>query len=121
MGDIIEIARAIDKGSAFDMRPLLRYDADLEFAGEGSNKYYVRLTAANEPGVLGKISTILGSYSIGIESMVQRPESKEKNEDKLPLMFIFYKTDRKNLDAALAELEKTDAVESIDSVIRVEA
>ena len=53
--------------------------------------------------------------------MVQRPESKEKNEDKLPLMFIFYKTDRKNLDAALAELEKTDAVESIDSVIRVEA
>ncbi len=121
MGDIIEIARAIDKGSAFDMRPLLRYDADLEFAGEGSNKYYVRLTAANEPGVLGKISTILGSHSIGIESMVQRPESKEKNEDKLPLMFIFYKTDRKNLDAALAELEKTDAVESIDSVIRVEA
>ncbi len=51
MGDIIEIARAIDKGSAFDMRPLLRYDADLEFAGEGSNKYYVRLTAANEPDI----------------------------------------------------------------------
>jgi homoserine dehydrogenase len=121
MGDIIEIARAIDKGSAFDMVPLLRYDSDIKFGGEGQNKYYVRLTATNAPGVLGKISTILGNYGIGIESMVQRPGSKHDTEDKLPLMFIFYKTERSNLDSALAELAKTDSVESIDSVIRVES
>lgn len=120
MGDIIEIARAISKESAFDMLPLLRYDSNLEFGGEGKNKYYVRLTAANAPGVLGKISSLLGSHGIGIQSMMQRPGSRSETEDRLPLMFIFYRTDRKVLDKALEELEKLDTVESIDSVIRVE-
>lgn len=121
MGDIIEIARAIDKGSAFDMIPLLRYDSDLTFGGEGENKYYVRMTAANVPGVLGKISSTLGKHGIGIESMMQRAGSRHDTEEKVPLMFIFYKTNRKTLDAALQELEDTDSVSSIDSVIRVES
>lgn len=119
MGDIIEIARAIEKGSAFDAQPLLKYDSDLVFTGEGSNQYYVRLMAEDKAGVLGKVSSTFGKYNVGIESMMQRTESKN-HDNVVPLVFIVHETERKVLDEALSELVANSYVESVDSVIRVE-
>ncbi len=114
MGDIIDIACAIDKGAAFDMQPVLRYDTDLEFAGEGVNRYYVRMSAEDRPGILGRISSTLGKYDISIESMMQKQDSKV-----VPLLFIIHQTKRSNLDKALEELIENSYVKSIDSVMRV--
>ncbi len=119
LGDIIGISRAIDKESAFDSQPLLRYDSDLVFTGEGSNQYYIRLMAVDMPGVLGRISSTFGRYSVGIESMMQRTESKTA-DNIVPLVFIVHETKREILDEALKELLANAYVESVDSVIRVE-
>ena len=119
VGDMIAIAVAIDKQSAFDSKPLLRYDSDLEYMGEGKNQYYVRLSVDDMPGILGNISSTLGRYGIGIESMMQSTHSKNADET-VPLVFIFYETNREVLDEAMEELKNRSFVKSVDSVIRVE-
>ncbi len=119
LGDMIEVASAIDKNSAFDLQPLLRYDSDLEFLGEGINQYYVRFQVEDRPGILGAISSTLGRYEIGIESMMQSSESK-KEDGTVPLVFIFYETGRNVLDEALEELKSKAFVRSVESVIRVQ-
>lgn len=119
VGDMISIAVAIDKQSAFDSKPLLRYDSDLEYIGEGQNQYYVRLSVDDRPGILGNISSTLGRYSIGIESMMQSTHAKNP-DDSVPLVFIFYETSREVLDEAMQELTNRSFVRSVDSVIRVQ-
>ncbi len=119
VGDMISIAVAIDKQSAFDAKPLLRYDSDLEYSGEGQNQYYVRLAVDDMPGILGNISSTLGRYGIGIESMMQSTHAKNPDES-VPLVFIFYETNREVLDEAMEELKNRSFVKSVDSVIRVE-
>lgn len=118
-GDIIEIAKAIDKGCAFDAEPLLRYGSELRFAGEGSSRYYVRTTALDRPGTLGRISSCFGKHNIGIESMVQSGVG-EDSDRRVPVVFILYETNRGVLDSALEEMREESFVVSVDSVIRVE-
>ncbi|MBR2778812.1 MAG: homoserine dehydrogenase [Firmicutes bacterium] len=119
VGDLIEVASAIEKNCAFDIQPLLRYDSDLEFLGEGSNQYYVRFEVEDRPGILGAISSTLGRYEIGIESMMQSSQSKQA-EGLATLVFIFYETGRSVLDQALEELKSKSFVKSVESVIRVQ-
>ncbi len=119
MGDVIEIASAVSRGTAFDEKPLLRYDSSLKCTGEGSSQYYVRMTVDDRPGMLGSISSTLGKYSIGIESMMQNTESRLP-DGTVPLVFIFYEISREQLDRALAEIVDNKFAKSIDSVIKVQ-
>lgn len=119
MGDVIEIASAISSGSAFDQKPLLRYDSDLKCTGEGSNQYYVRMTVDDRPGILGSISSTLGRYKIGIESMMQNTSGKFV-EGTVSLIFILYETERAVLNEALDEIKNDSFVKSVDSVIKVQ-
>lgn len=118
VGDIIEIACQIDKNSAYDTLPVLRYDSDLNFRGEGKNQYYLRMSAEDRSGVLGGISTTFGKYDISIESMVQQKVSPD-GDSTVPLLFIIHETERQVLDEALEELLNGSYVRSIDSVFKV--
>ena len=120
LGDIIEIARAIDKGCAFDSTPILKSYDDVIYGGEGKNKYYLKLIVEDRPGVLGSISSTFGKYGIGIASMMQRPVPKKFSDGTVPLVFILHQAERNVLDAALEELYTHSYVSSLGSVIRVE-
>lgn len=87
LGDIIEIARAIDKGCAFDSTPILKSYDNVIYGGEGKNKYYLKLIVEDRPGVLGSISSTFGKYGIGIASMMQRPVPKKFSDGTVPLVF----------------------------------
>lgn len=119
LGDVITIAKQIGKEAAYDMLPPLRYDAKLQFAGEGESRYYVRISAIDKPGVLGKIAATFGRAGISIKSMVQRGGANIGNA--VPLLFVVYDTQRATLDKALSELAEQDFVGSIDAVLRVES
>jgi homoserine dehydrogenase len=117
IGDVIGVARKIEKDAAYDLLPHLRYDAGLEFTGEGSNEYYLRVKSSDKPGVLGNIAATIGKYEIGIKTMIQHGGSN--NGSSVPLIFIVYDVDRQILDRALAELVEKQYVEEVDNVLRV--
>lgn len=120
LGDIIGIARKQDKDSAYDIVPQLRYDADLEYAGEKPGKFYVRMTVADKPGVLGIITTLFGQYDISVEAIQQRPPYESESGRVASLLFILFETERDRLRQSLEDAGKNDCIISIDNIIRVE-
>lgn len=118
MGDIIEISSSIAKGSAFDSAPA-KINEKLEYVGEGSNKYYVRLSVTDLPGTLGKISTSFGDASISVQSCMQ-VGSFDKDCKTVPVIFILREVTRDLLNKTLDKIVSNhDSVEKVDSVISV--
>lgn len=117
IGDVVSVARKIEKGAAYDLLPHLRYDADLEFAGEGAHHYYIHCHAVDHPGVLGQIASTLGVYGIGIKTMMQR--AGDNSGGTVPMIFIVYDVDKSILTTALQVLLTNGSVSSVDNVLRV--
>lgn len=117
-GDIIDVAKAMVKGAAFDQYPEVKAVQALEFVGEGQNKYYVNLTVKDVPGVLGNIATTFGAYGIGVDSVMQL--SKDLNEKReVPLVLILHEVTRSRLDEALSAISASGHASEIKSIIRV--
>ncbi len=116
VGDIMDVASTMISGR---MAPYAYRHAreNLYINGEGEGEYYIRLEVVDRPGVLGKISTVLGSYGVSIASVVQRG----RGERVVPLVLITHKVERKKLDLALEEIKKFDVVEEVASILRVES
>lgn len=93
-----------------------KYNGDLEAVGEGKGEYYIRFQVADEPGVLGMISTTFGKYGISLASVVQQGHG----EKSVPLVFVTHKVERTNLDAALKAIENCDFIEDIACILKVE-
>jgi homoserine dehydrogenase len=80
-------------------------------------RYFVRLTIVDRPGVLARISAILGAARIGISSVIQ-PESHEGNN--VPLILMLHKAPNGAVTKALASISTLPAVKTRPVVIRVE-
>ena len=91
LGDVIGVARKLEKDSAYDLVPQLRYDSDLEFAGEGTSKYCIRMMVPERAGILGKISTIFGDHNISVETVRQNSPYISDGEAVADLIFIVFK------------------------------
>ena len=120
LGDVIGIARKLEKDSAYDLVPQLRYDSGLEFAGEGSNKYYIRMMVPERTGVLGKIASTFGEYGISIEAMQQKSPYEVNGEDAAPIIFIVFEVEKSRLLEALEAIRKEGVILSIDNIMKVE-
>lgn len=64
---------------------------------------YLRLMAADKPGVLAHITKILGDLSISIESILQK--ERDLHDGKIPVVIITQHVLEKNLNQAIQEIE----------------
>jgi homoserine dehydrogenase len=80
--------------------------------------YYLRLTAEDKPGVLADITRILAAHQISIEAMIQKEPIA--GESSVPVIMLTQKTLEKEMNAAISEIEKLQAVTSQVTRIRVE-
>ncbi|MFN3567746.1 MAG: ACT domain-containing protein, partial [Caldimicrobium sp.] len=80
-------------------------------------KYYFRFTAVDQPGVLSKISGILGKYGISIASVVQIGRQKKKGA--VPVVMLTHETLEKNVKEALKEIDNLEVVKAKTQRIRI--
>ena len=120
LGDVIGVARKLEKDSAYDIVPQLRYDSDLEFAGEGASKYFVRMSVPERAGILGVITTIFGNRGISIETILQKSPYEVEGEAVADLLIKVFSVEKPELMAALEEACESGVVKSIDNIMRVE-
>ena len=120
LGDVIGVARKLEKDSAYDIVPQLRYDSDLEFAGEGASKYFVRITVPERAGILGVLTTIFGNHGISIETILQRSPYESGGEAVADLLIKVFSVEKPELIAAIEEARASGVVKSIDNIMRVE-
>lgn len=122
VGDIIEVARNIMAGIGRRCAPLgYRDDAVSTLAlkpmGEIESKYYIRFSAVDRPGVLARISGVLGRYNISIESMVQ---SARMAGEEVPIVIMTHEALERDVRKALDEIDTFDIITQKSQLIRIE-
>lgn len=85
---------------------------------EITSRYYLRLSVADKPGVLAKISAILAGTKIGISSVIQ-PEGHEG--ESVPLILMIHDATNAAMQKALAKIAKLPAVKGKPVMFRVES
>jgi len=81
------------------------------------SRYYVRLSVVDRPGVMAKVTAILGASKIGIASIIQ-PEGHEG--EAVPLILMLHEAPNAAMQKALAKIAKLPVVKAKPVMIRVE-
>ena len=111
VADIIDIALE----PSYRMRNIVSPDKPPISIDQISSKYYLRLCVADHPGVLAKISTILGNQEVSILTVLQ----KESQAGIAELIIITDKVNEGRLQSAVKEIANLDIVSAVASLIRV--
>lgn len=80
-------------------------------------RYYIRISCIDKPGVLAKVSGILGRHKISIASVAQKERRKAKI---VPVVMMTHEAKEKNMRQALEEIDKLSAIRRKTIAIRVE-
>ncbi|MBN1366175.1 MAG: homoserine dehydrogenase [Syntrophaceae bacterium] len=120
--DIMDIARNVLSGNRF--RGPLRSISEMEMTpiklipmDDVETRYYFRFSANDRPGVLSKISGILGKNNISIAACIQKARVKRGS---VPIVMTTYKAKEKNVQNALKKIDKLNVVHGKTVLIRVE-
>ncbi|NOY39123.1 MAG: homoserine dehydrogenase, partial [Nitrospirae bacterium] len=120
VSDIVEIAGDIKtKGTSSHGIEFIgkRSDLKIKAIGDIESMYYFRFTALDRPGVLSRISGILGEYNIGIAAVIQKGR---RAGAAVPLVVLTHKARERDVQKALQEIDRLDVVADRTAFIRVE-
>ncbi len=85
------------------------------------SRYYIRLVAADRPGVIGQIAGIFGARRISLTSVIQKEDVHHGNGDRhAEIVFMTHRAHEAAVQRALEEIQRLDVVSRIGSLIRVE-
>jgi homoserine dehydrogenase len=122
ISDIIFVARNVAVGVAGKV-PAIPYVEDkaqslkIVPADDIQNRFFVRVTAMDQPGVLAAIARVLADNGISISSVAQN--EKEKGST-VPVYISTYKATEKAMRDAVAALERLGSVKPGTLVMRLE-
>ena len=80
--------------------------------------YYMRMRVADQPGVLADITRILADRGVSIDAMVQKEPSE--GEEQVDIIMLTHRTREKQINAAIAAIEKLAVVTGKVTRIRLE-
>ncbi len=86
--------------------------------GEIETAYYLRLLAEDVPGVMGQVTSALGDAGISIEAVIQKEPSE--GVEQVPIIMLTHRVREKQMQAAIAEIEKLASVAGSVTRIRLE-
>jgi len=124
VSDLVDIARDMVKG-VWRRVPLRSFKKDyidditLMPMDDIVTNYYFRFSALDRPGVLSKISGILGSHNISIASVIQKGRIPD-GVGAVPVVMTTHEAREKDVQMALKEIDELDVVGGKTILIRIE-
>ena len=121
-GDLVEIARNILSGrtNRVPVQSFLQEhirSMPIKPMDEMESEYYLRFSLKDKPGVLSKISGLLGDHGISIASVIQ----KERLEGNwVPVVMTTHAALGKNMRLALEAIRKLDIIQEEPFYLRLE-
>jgi len=122
VSDTVDLARNILSGSTRRI-PLLSYQMEnirkipVMPVDEIFTHYYIRFSALDKPGVLSRISGILGKNEISIKSVQQKGR---KTNGSVPIVMFTHLAKEADVSKALSEINSLDIVSDRSVLIRIE-
>jgi homoserine dehydrogenase len=122
VGDLVDIARNILTGGSGRVPALAYQPQDVRTLSvmpidKISTHYYFRFAALDRPGVLSKISGILGRHGISIRSVQQ---IGRKTDGAVPLVMLTHRALEADVRRAVSEINALDSVSAPPVLIRIE-
>ena len=122
VSDIVDLARNLLSGARKRV-PLLSYQMEnikkipIMPVNEIVTNYYFRFSVLDQPGVLSKISGILGNHGISIKSVHQKGR---KSKGSVPIVMLTHLAVEADVKKALSEIASLDIVRDKPVLIRIE-
>ena len=117
LGDILAIASSL--GSS-NMLPFMKCTHEVNAQQidikDIVNKYYISVTAANTPGVIGTIGEICGRHNISLASVLQKGIDKENTAE---IVVITEESKESDINSAISEFNNNKNIIKINNLIRV--
>jgi len=122
VSDIVDIARNILSGTVRRVPPLSYQRESIRRIpvlpiDDLVTHYYFRFAALDRPGVLSKISGILGQHDISLQSVQQKGR---KTNGSVPLVMLSHRAKEADVKRALAEIRDLNVVSDEPVLIRIE-
>jgi homoserine dehydrogenase len=122
VGDVVDLARNLMLGISGRI-PVLSYQTEnirqvpVMPMADIVTHYYFRFNALDQPGVLSKISGILGDHEISLKSVHQKGR---KTNGSVPLVMLTHRAREASVNDALTKIAALDIVAGAPMVIRIE-
>lgn len=110
VSDVIGIAQESSQ-RLFETMPMAtesQRSAAIKNIDDIESRFYVRIMAKDEPGVVAAYGQILGKHDISIRGAMQH--EWDSPENVVPVVITTHPTQQKNMNAALVELEQLDMI-----------
>ncbi|HOW36331.1 MAG TPA: homoserine dehydrogenase [Candidatus Omnitrophota bacterium] len=119
VSDLINLAARHNAGSPVRVADLSKEISAIKLRkmDEIETKFYIRFMAIDKPGVLSKISGILGKYGISIASVTQK---MRKRSSAVPVIILTHHAREKMLRLALEKITKLSIIKDYPVAIRME-
>jgi homoserine dehydrogenase len=120
--DLVDLGRDLLVGSGVRIPPLAcegeaLVPRQIKPMDELVINYYFKFSAVDRPGVLSKISGILGNHDISIASVIQKGRQVKGS---VPLVMMTHEARERDVRLALAEIGDLKVVTAPTRLIRVE-
>lgn len=120
VGDIVTICSELNESSNA-MLPMMRCchseNATPINISNTKNKYYILMDVNDVPGVIGTIGTICGNHNISFASLLQK--DSETNSQTAEVVIITAEALESDVQEAIKELQSTNCIKEVKSLIRV--
>ncbi len=118
VGDIIDIAKNIAENKLSSLIDFydLHSKKEIKDYRKISCNYYLRFHTMDKPGVLAKISRILGDNNISLSSVIQ----KETGQKIVPIVMLTHEASEEDIQKAVSKIKTLSIVKNPLKVIRME-
>ncbi|UCE79818.1 MAG: homoserine dehydrogenase [Nitrospiraceae bacterium] len=119
VSDIVDIATSCEDGTASvrPVVPVLKRAISVMRMEDVLSMYYFRFSVLDKPGVLSKISGILGKYNISIASVIQKGRRHGK---AVPLVMLTHHARERDVTRALKSINILPVISRKTIVMRLE-
>jgi homoserine dehydrogenase len=122
ISDAVDIARNLMTGTTGRVPPLSFQKDDIQKIkimpmDEIVTHYYFRFMVLDRPGVLSKISGVLGQHDISIQSVQQKGR---KTDGSVPVVMVSHRAKEEDVQKALMKINHLDVVSKKTVLIRIE-
>lgn len=122
VSDLVDIARSLMSGGG-NRIPILSYQPEnirripIKPIDQIYAHYYIRFSALDRPGVLSRVSGILGDHNISIESVHQKGR---RNKGPVPIVMLTHMAKEEDVQKALQQIAALDMMTAPPMLIRIE-
>ena len=113
IGDVLSACHQLSSNQS-NWYPLRSQKNDDKNFDDVSSSWFIRLSVADEPGVLASIAGTFSENNVSIESVIQ-----EGRGDQAELVLVTHEAPEKDMQNSIKQISSLDSVTSVTSTLRV--